>query len=211
MKNLKIKISIFFLLFVTSTHFVTAQSNSRFGIKGGVNVSNLYAKEVDSKNTIVGANFGLFLKLALSDNLSIQPELLYSMKGAELTYSGFVTGTSKFALDYIELPVMLVVNVIPNFNIQGGVYVASLARAKATNVSNIGVFDFEKTLSNNDFEKTDYGLAVGAGFDFSKVNLTLRYEYGLKNVGKARTFGTTTYTFPNANNSSRWMTNRWRR
>ena len=202
MKNLKIKIIAILLLLTTIGTSIFAQSNSRFGIKGGVNVSNFYTKEVDSKNTIVGANVGLFLKLALNDNLSIQPELLYSMKGAELTYSGFVTGTSKFALDYIELPVMLVVNIIPNFNIQGGVYVASLARAKATNVSNIGVFDFEKTLSKGDFEKTDYGLAVGAGFDFNKVNLTLRYEYGMKNVGKARTFGTTTYTFPNANNSS---------
>ena len=131
MKNLKIKIVPILLLLTTIGTSIFAQGNSRFGIKGGVNVSNFYTKEVDSKNTIVGANVGLFLKLALNDNLSIQPELLYSMKGAELTYSGFVTGTSKFALDYIELPVMLVVNVIPNFNIQGGVYVASLARARA--------------------------------------------------------------------------------
>ena len=121
MKNLKIKIIAILLLLTMVGTSIFAQSNSRFGIKGGVNVSNLYTKEVDSKNTIVGANVGLFLKLALNDNISIQPELLYSMKGAELTYSGFVTGTSKFALDYIELPVMLVVNVIPNFNIQGGV------------------------------------------------------------------------------------------
>ena len=203
MKNLKIKIStILFLSAMVATSMV-AQSNSRLGIKGGVNLSNMYTTDVNSKNAIIGANIGVFLKLALSDHFSIQPELLYSMKGAQLQYNNsFVVGTSKFTLDYIEVPVLLVFNVIPNVNIQAGAYVASLAKAKAKNVSDIGAFDFEKTLSKSDFEKTDYGLIAGVGLDFKKTSLSLRYEYGIKNVGKDRVFAGKTYRFPNASNST---------
>ena len=42
----------------------------RFGVKGGVNFSNLYTKDVDQNNMLVGFNLGLFAKLPIASFLA---------------------------------------------------------------------------------------------------------------------------------------------
>jgi hypothetical protein len=66
-------------------------------------------------------------------------------------------------------------------------------------VSNIGSFNFENELDKSDFESFDYGPVVGGGIDFDKISLGIRYEYGMKPVGKDRPiFG----RIPDARNST---------
>jgi hypothetical protein len=203
----KSKIIIALLLFVSISQFTFAQgttdsSKLKFGFKGGVNFSNLYTEDVDSNNVLTGFNAGIFAKLPITELFAIQPELLYTTKGAKLTYNNsFVNGTSKFKLNYIELPVLLVVNLTNNFNIHAGPYVAYLVDGKATNDSQGTLFDTENNLSNEDYNKFDTGLAVGVGFDSDKIGFGVRYNYGLQKVGKERNFAGTNYTFPDGKNS----------
>jgi len=191
MKNLRTK--VFGILFLTamvltnSVYGQTEKQDPRFGIKGGVNISNMYTEDVDDKNTVIGFNTGFFLKLPLTSNFSFQPELLYTTKGAELNYSStLITGAATFSLGYIEMPLLAVINLTENVNIHGGVYLASLTNANVKNVSNVGLFNFEDELDKSDFEMFDYGLVLGVGLEFDKVNLGIRYEYGMKPVGKDR-------------------------
>ena len=206
MKNSKIIIAI--VLLVSISQFALAQgtndnSKLKFGFKGGVNFSNLYTDEVDDNNVLTGFNAGIFAKLPITQLFAIQPELLYSTKGAKLTYNNsFANGTAKFKLNYIELPVLLVVNLTKNFNIHAGPYVAYLVDGKATNDSQGTLFDFQNNLSNEDYNKFDTGLAVGLGFDSDNVGFGVRYNYGLQTVGKERNFGGTNYTFPDGKNSA---------
>src|SRR4051812_41326925 len=65
---------------------------STFGIKGGVNLTNLYVDETSDEHMKLGFNAGLFAKLAVARGFSIQPELLYSVKGAKERYDNFVLG-----------------------------------------------------------------------------------------------------------------------
>jgi hypothetical protein len=203
----KSKIIIALLLFVSISQFTFAQgttdsSKLKFGFKGGVNFSNLYTEDVDSNNVLTGFNAGIFAKLPITELFAIQPELLYTTKGAKLTYNNsFVNGTSKFKLNYIELPVLLVVNLTNNFNIHAGPYVAYLVDGKATNDSQGTLFDTENNLSNEDYNKFDTGLSVGVGFDSDKIGFGVRYNYGLQKVGKERNFAGTNYTFPDGKNS----------
>lgn len=191
MKNLRTK--FFGMLFLTAAIFTntayaqTDKQATRFGIKGGINISNMYTKEVDDKNTVIGFNSGLFFKLPLTSNFAFQPELLYTTKGAELSYSNsLISGSATFSLGYIEMPLLAVINLTENVNIQGGVYLSSLTSAKVKNVSDVGLFNFEDELDRSDFETFDYGLVFGAGLEFDKINLGIRYEYGMKPVGKDR-------------------------
>lgn len=199
MKSLtKIVVTLVFatLLFTNS---VSAQ-DLRFGFKGGVNLSNMDAKDLSDKNMIIGFNGGLFLKVPISENFAFQPELLYTTKGAELKYDNLLaTGTASFKLSYIELPLLAVINITKNINIHGGAYIASLIGANVKNVSDVGIFNFENELEKSDFEAIDYGLVGGVGLDFEKFSIGLRYDYGLTPVGKERPI---LGRIPDARNSS---------
>jgi len=189
--------------------FSNAQTNddtatgASFGVKGGANFSNLYTEDVDDNNVLTCFNVGFFVTMPITEFLAIQPEVLYSRKGAELVYNNaFATGTAKFKLNYIEVPVLLKINLTKNFNVHAGPYFAYLIDGDVTNESSSGNFDFEENLSNDDFNKFDYGLSAGLGFDFDSFGIGARYNYGLAKVGKERDFLGTNYTFPDGKNSN---------
>jgi hypothetical protein len=206
-KTLKLKFPVILsLVLVLSITSVTGQSsdenNLKFGIKGGLNISNMYTKDVQDHNTLMGFHAGLFLKMPITSVLAFQPELIYTMKGSELTYNSFISGKASFSLNYIEMPLLAVINLSENININGGLYVATLTRVKITNQSNVALFNFENELEKSDFEMIDYGLVLGTGLDFKKISIGLRYEYGMKPVGKERLFLGQSYRFPDARNST---------
>jgi hypothetical protein len=144
----------------------------------------------------------MFSKIPVTGMLAIEPEIYFSSKGADVTYNNiFVNGTASFKLNYIELPMLIVLNFTDNFNIQAGPYVAYLISGNVKNKSYNDLFDFEKNITTEDFNRIDAGIAAGAGFDFGSVSIGIRYNYGLTKVGKEKTFLGTTYTFPDAKNS----------
>src|SRR5882762_10617975 len=112
----------------------------KFGIKGGLNLTSLYVDNVSKEHMKAGFNAGIFAKLPITTGFSIQPELLYSVKGAKDTYSNFVQGDGeyRFNLGYMELPVLAVVNVTRNFNIHAGPYLGYLVAANVKNVNSQG-------------------------------------------------------------------------
>lgn len=205
MNNFKKTMLFVFIVSTFQISFSQSSSDSstlKFGLKGGANFSNLYTDNVEDNNVLTGFNAGLFAKLPITESFAIQPELLYTTKGAELKYNNaFVNGTSTFRLNYIELPVLLVVNLTNNFNIHAGPYVAYLVDGKATNDSQGTLFDIENNLKNEDYNKFDTGLSVGVGFDTDNLGFGVRYNYGLQKVGKERSFLGTNYTFPDGKNS----------
>lgn len=201
------KITMIFALIISAfqmsfSQMSTSDSSLKFGFKGGVNFSNLYTDNVDDNNVLTGFNAGIFAKFELTESLAIQPELLYTTKGAELKYNNaFVNGTSTFRMNYVEVPVLLVVNLTNNFNIHAGPYFAYLVDGKATNDAKGTLFDIENNLKNEDYNKFDTGLSVGVGFDTDQIGFGVRYNYGLQKVGKERNFLGTNYAFPDGKNS----------
>ena len=109
-------------------------------------------------------------------------------------------GIARYKLNYIELPLLVAVNVTNNFNIHFGPYASYLISGKVKNESNVDLFNFEDNINSDDFNRFDVGVAAGAGFDFGTLGIGVRYDYGLTTVGKERSFLGTTYTFPDAKN-----------
>lgn len=199
----KIILSIASIIIGSVSYAQDSKSNTGFGIKGGVNFTNLYTDDVNDNNMLTSFNIGVFATLPLTGNLAIQPEVNFSRKGAELVYDNlFASGTAKFKLNYIEVPVLLKINITDNFNIHAGPYLAYLINAQVTNESSGGSFDFEENFDNDDFEKFDYGLSGGLGFDFTSISIGARYNYGLATIGKERTIAGNSYRFPDSKNSA---------
>ena len=201
MKNSKKLIFASLALGLMSISGIQAQEKTAsFGFKGGLNFSNLYTDQVDDNNVLTGFNAGLYAKFPIAKGIAIQPEISYTTKGAELVYNNaFAKGTSKFNVNYIEVPVLLVMNITDNFNVHVGPYAAYMVSGKTETDSNI--FTSENKLDTNDFNKFDAGIAGGVGVDLDALNFGVRYNYGLTNIGKERNFGGTSYTFPDAKNS----------
>jgi hypothetical protein len=203
MKYSTIQIATAILFFFSSYNVCTAQTathRARLGVKGGVNFSNLNMKNADTKMR-TGVNLGLFAKLPVSGMFSVQPELYYITKGSDVTYNNaFVDGTARFNLNYLEVPLLLVANITDYFNFHAGPYVSYLINGTVKNKANINLFDFEKNINTDDYDRFDAGIAVGAGIDIKAISLGARYNFGLTKVGKERTFLGTSYTFPDARN-----------
>ncbi|CAC9976786.1 PorT family protein [Flavobacterium sp. WLB] len=177
--------------------------NTEFGVKGGFNMSNLISdgdNEPTDENVLYGFNAGVYATLPISDFVAIQPEILFTTKGSEFEYNNaFASGNAKFKLNYIEVPLLVRVNITKNFNVHAGGYASYLVSSKVTGN---GDFDFDEDVDTDDLNKFDAGIAAGVGVDFNPISIGLRYNYGLTTVGKERTVAGTTYTFPDAKNSN---------
>ncbi len=78
------KIFLLSTLFVMAFGLAQAQDDKpapKFGIKGGINLANLYAGDGVDENLKVGLNIGLMAKMPVSRGFAIQPEVLYSSQG----------------------------------------------------------------------------------------------------------------------------------
>ena len=195
---------VFSSLFIcaASTSVKAQKTNSQtFGIKGGINFSNLYVKDANDNKMLTGFNLGLFAKLPVSSTFAIQPELYFTTKGAQTTYnSTFINGSVQYNFNYLEVPLLFVVNISDNFNLHAGPYVSYMLNGKVKNKSNVSSGDFDEKINTEDYNKFDAGIAAGAGVDLGAISLGARYTYGLTKVGKERTFAGTTYTTPDATN-----------
>ncbi|MDJ1481687.1 porin family protein [Cytophagaceae bacterium YF14B1] len=178
--------SLLALLSMSTYSYAQEADGVKFGIKGGLNLSNFYKTEVGDEKIKPGFNAGVFLKAPIAGEvLSIQPEVLYTLVGSETEYSNFLQGSGKyrFNLGYIQVPILLMVNLGP-LNIHAGPYAAFLTNVNIKDVDDDGSIDGVTELNKDKFNSIDYGLAGGLGFDLKGATLGFRYNYGLREVGK---------------------------
>ncbi|WP_194973563.1 porin family protein [Aquiflexum lacus] len=197
-----IGIAFLLLTFAPQGHAQSDNPGPRVGIKGGLNFSQFFVDQptVDDENMKVGLHFGIFTKIALTDFLAIQPELLYTSLGSKVSYGGsdvesllgIREGEVRFNLNYIQLPLGLAFNLGP-LKINAGPYVSYLLSA---NVKNLQSSDLSTSdpieLDKDDFNSLDYGVFAGLGFDIGNVTIGARYNHGLREVGSSGLGGTLT-------------------
>jgi len=160
----------------------------RFGVKGGVNLSQMYVSgvDVDSKANKVGIHGGLWAKIPTGDVFAFQPELLYTNNGSRIRYTasnalGVQGSEVRFNLNYIQLPLLASLTLGP-ISIQAGPYASYLVSA---NVKNLEVDNAINPttladLNESNFNRVDYGLAAGIAFDVRGFQLGARYNHGLR-------------------------------
>jgi hypothetical protein len=150
----------------------------RAGIKGGLNVSNLYVDDVSDENARFGFNLGVYGQVLSSDAFAIQPELLFSTKGSKIEYGGSLFDqTVKYNLSYLDLPVLAVFKLGESAEIHVGPYIGYLLGANISHEGDLGngVDDIDK----DNLKSFDYGLSGGFGLNFGNLQVGARYNYGL--------------------------------
>lgn len=168
-----------------------AQTTPRVGIKGGFNASTLYYDNdgVSDKNERYGFHAGVFAQIPAGDFFAIQPELLYTTKGASGNYNILgINGTNTFRLNYAELPVLATFKLGNVVDLQLGPYVAYLLNSDINSNGDFGTG--VARIDRDNFNKVDYGVAGGLNLYLGKALIGVRYGQGIQRIadsGVART------------------------
>lgn len=158
---------IFNVLLIFSLTGVQAQE-SRFGIKGGLNFTNLVGDDygADIRTSI---HFGLLAEIAITKKFSIQPEILYSGQGTK-------NEDLVLKLDYVTLPIMAKIFVAEGFSLEAGPYVAYnlISEWKWQD----GSMDFK-----DDTSLLDMGAGIGLEYELpTGVFFQARYNVGMLTI-----------------------------
>ena len=169
-------------LFVGAT---PAMAQIGVGPIGGVSFSNISGSEKDdflpgrsgSTGFLIGAMFDFPLGV-----VSIRPEAFYVQKGAKFSDDTFA---AEFSLDYIEIPVLLVVGIpVGSIKVEffGGPQVAFQTKCDGTGAA---TGDPVETLPCDDPSigienaTTDYGVIVGGGVAVGSFLAQVALDYSL--------------------------------
>lgn len=102
-----------------------AQSAARFGVKAGLNVSNITGSDSRDQDSRLSFNGGLVAELPVSDRFSIQPEVIYSAQGstiAAIDEDNFldIDENVEYQLDYVKVPLLAKIYLSDGLSLQAG-------------------------------------------------------------------------------------------
>lgn len=183
MKKLLTTSFIAMAFFFASNSF--AQVN--FGVKAGLNLATFSGDAVSDAETKSGLVVGGLMQYHFSPMFTLQPEVLYSMKGSEFSGGGV---TQTWSVNYLEVPVALRLNIplqsgspVSPYIYAGpalGVLLSAEVEQKGQNANNITVDVKDQVTS------TDFSLVFGAGIGFNlgghELGVDFRYGLGLGSI-----------------------------
>ncbi len=175
------------ILLLSLFSLVTVFAHAQYiGVKAGLNMSNLNIDGVDNDNMRFGFHGGAFVNLPLGEAFAIQPEVLFSTKGSTAKYNfdllgENISGKSTFKLNYLDIPIMGVLNIGDAAEIHFGPYIGILMSSSVSTEGDFG--DANTDLDKDNFKKLDYGVAAGLAFNFDLLQVGARYNYGLQKIG----------------------------
>jgi hypothetical protein len=166
-----------------------------FGVKAGAGMANLVPSDFPgiNSNVLFGLTGGVFADLGLNDFLSFQPEANFTMKGNQLNVPpipevnqygqvvGEVGGSYSFNLNYFEIPLLLKAHAPLGPQVIGSLSVGpSLGiLLNASEHFTVGGLPGSAELNGAGLEG---GVVFGAGVEFDRFLLDLRYGLGLTSV-----------------------------
>lgn len=185
MKKVSKKVALLVGLLVSSigfaqetTSFTPTDSRNelRFGLKAGVNYSNVYDEEGDDFVADGKAGFvaGAFLSVPLGTYIGFQPEVLYSQKGFQA--KGSVLGFDydyKRTSTYLDIPLQLQIKPIEQLTFLVGPQYSYLLETKNEFNGNTTTQQ-EDEIDNDNYKKNIFGFVVGADFNLENLVISAR-------------------------------------
>jgi hypothetical protein len=169
------------------------------GVKGGLDLAKFYGVEKENgydpyKNQVLkpGITVGTALEMKLAKMFAIQPELLFSSKGAKSKDgSNYYIST----LNYLEIPVLLKF-LIPAGIVTPQLFAGPSLAVKLGKVNGeyknggdvVKMTDEERKEGDKSIRKVDFGIALGGGIGIKagpgNVIFDARYTLGLTKIVK---------------------------
>ena len=164
---------------------------TRIGLRGGVNLADLTAKNLPSGSRYSEAqsktsfNAGIFANIPLGGStFRFQPEIAFSSQGGKVQGASGTTasGTYEQDLHYLTLPLNFQLMTSKGFFVQTGPQLGYLVSAKIKNPSGTGAPAADDD-NKDDFDKLDFSWSGGIGY-LSRMGLgvDLRYNIGIANI-----------------------------
>ncbi len=148
--------------------FNAMQAQVSFGVKGGINFANV--TNSDGGKTRIGFNGGVQVGIPLTEQISLQPEAMYSSQGVK------GDDDMQAILNYINVPVLLQYNNPSGFFAHAGPQLGFLTAAKLKQGS-------DELDVKDSFKSTDFSLVFGAGYVLpSGFGFNGRYNLGLSKI-----------------------------
>ena len=189
---------LMFTMFTVSTNNLQAQAS----IRGGINIASMSANATEKNykdyenQSIVGFQVALALPIKISENVAIQPELVFIQKGGKSQYitdenNKYIT---TFTSNYIEVPVSLKLGLGNTsgdgigFYVLGGPYVGIALNGKYKNeltvlgITSSSTKTVDYSNDTNQEKRIDWGVNLGAGLSLGKMYLEGRYNLGINNL-----------------------------
>lgn len=169
----------------SSTDYQPSTSDSRnngFGVKGGFNLADLRGQDKDAYGNLSSLktfHVGAYAQFGLNDKVSIQPEFLYTRKGFDAqafdATTGLATGSAQETrLNYVQVPVLFVYNVLDNVSVHVGPQASLLLKSKEAGV--------ERSISDAGFNSLEYGVVGGVEGRVGPARIGARYDLGLSDI-----------------------------
>ncbi|WP_412476606.1 porin family protein [Flavobacterium sp. TBRC 19031] len=158
MKKIVLTIAaVFALSFANAQDKKGGSSDMKFGVKAGFINSNFTGDyDTDAKSSFY---IGGLVDFTISEKFHVQPELLYSMEGAD---------NDEFDVNFVRIPIMAKYYVMEGLSLQAGPQFGFVA----------GGGD-----ATDNLKSFDYGLGIGAGYELeSGLFFDARYNLGVANL-----------------------------
>lgn len=147
---------------------ITAQAQDleiQFGAKAGLNIADM-GGDADTEGSRTGLHIGGLAEIKISETFSIQPELLYSMQGAE------VAEDVDLELSYLNVPIIAKYYVMEGLSIEAGPQVGFLLSA-----------DQDGNDAKDNLKSIDFALNGGVAYDLPMgVFFQVRYSAGISDI-----------------------------
>jgi len=202
------KLPLTLLAVLCAASLSPAAGRLTFGVKAGMIGANMLTADTEVQwSAKWGITGGAFVCFSLSDMFAIQPEVLYSPKGAQYSLTD---GTSTFSLiavaSYIDVPFLLKF-FLPTGSSEGvkptvfaGPYVGfKVGKGK---IKYDSVYSSQHQTSEDSWDAVknlDFGVVLGAGAEFPletmKITLDVRWGTSLSTISKTEDTKHKVWTF----------------
>jgi hypothetical protein len=161
------KVFLTIALILSASYITEAQSNdyALYGVKGGLNLSNLNGVSSKLKP---GFTAGIFAEYFISEGVSLRSEMLFAVQGAKSK-----NGTQKIKLNYINWPILAKLYATKDFSIEVGPQLGFLISGKGGG------------LPKSAYKTLDVGAALGVNYRLNQAfEIGARYNHGLTDITK---------------------------
>ena len=178
------------LLGITAITAMAQTPKFTFGIKGGVNYSNLKTKDdLTDQNSIMGYQAGIFSRIG-GTGIYFQPEMYLGTKGNEFTSlemgTAMIVAKGKIKFTTLDLPLLVGAKIGSNklnLRFMGGPIVSFIIDENNTLGS-----AYNSVIDFGNYKKQTLGFQAGSGIDLGNLTFDVRYESGLSNVSQSEKY-----------------------
>ncbi|MDR0668057.1 MAG: PorT family protein [Prevotellaceae bacterium] len=167
---------------------VTAQVDVKFGVKAGLNVSQLgsgtyeygdHSGDIDATEMLLGFHVGGFANFNLGPYVGLQPELVFSLQGGKESEND---ETATWSLGFINVPVLLDIKPIPNLSVFVGPQIGfNVYKSLSNGDESYSGSELDDLLSEGrtKLNAVDVAAVVGVQYTFIEhLTVGVRYNFG---------------------------------